>query len=326
MVDVLVTGGAGFIGSHFVRHALAAHPDWRVTTLDTLTAAGRLENLHDAMDHPRHRFVRGDITDAALVASVVSRAGIVVHFAAETDAERSVDSAEDFIRTDVFGTFVLLDAACRAGRLTRFIQVSPGEVYGTRVEGTSAEADELKPENPGAASRAGADRLAYSFWAAHRLPVTIARAARTFGPCQGTEQLMPHVITRAFDALPVVLAGDGLIVRDWLHVDDHCRALDLLIERGQAGEVYNIGGGQRLADIGLARAILGRLDRPESLIQPGSSRPAEGRCCCLDTSKLRQLGWAPTVPFEEGLADTVSWYTRNEWWWRPALNDVTAGM
>jgi dTDP-glucose 4,6-dehydratase len=309
MVDVLVTGGAGFIGSHFVRYALAAHPDWRVTTLDTMGDGGQVENLAEAVDHPRHQFARGDIADAALAASLVARADLVVHFAAETGADRSIDNAEAFIRSDVYGTFVLLDAARRSGRpLTRFVQVSPDEVYGCREDRAFTETDELRPQNPYAATKAGADRLAYSFWATYGLPVTIARVARTYGPCQGAAHLVPTLIIRALGHLPVWVPADGQTARDWLHVRDHCLGLDTVIARGVAGEVYNVAGGRRLTDLDLARAILKHVGRADGEIDLAPGRRPGGRCC-LDTAKVRALGWAPTIDLEQGLADTIAWYS-----------------
>ena len=317
MIEVLVTGGAGFIGSNFVRHALAVHPDWQVTTLDKLTYAGRLENLHDVMDHPRHRFVRGDIADAPVSAPLVTRSSIVVHFAAETHVDRSILGAGDFIRTDVYGTFVLLEAARQAPGLTRFIQISTDEVYGSVPEGASRETDELKPRNPYAASKAGADRLAYSYWATYGVPVLITRASNNYGPYQFPEKVIPLFITNALEHRSVPLYGDGLNVRDWLHVGDHCRALDTVIDGGQPGEVYNIGGGNEVPNLELTRSILRLLDRPESLIRPVADRPGHDRRYCLDTTKLRGLGWVPTVAFADGLAETVRWYAGNDWWWRP---------
>jgi dTDP-glucose 4,6-dehydratase len=317
MVDVLVTGGAGFIGSNFVRYALERHPDWRVTTLDKLTYAGRRENLHDVIDHPRHAFVHGDIADAAASGPLVERSEIVVHFAAETHVDRSILAAGEFIRTDVEGTFVLLEAARRAARLRRFVQISTDEVYGSVVSGASVETDELKPRNPYAASKAGADRLAYSYWATYAVPVIITRASNNYGPYQFPEKVIPLFATNAIDDIPVPLYGDGRHVRDWLHVDDHCRAIDLLLERGVDGEVYNIGGGNDVMNVDLTRRILTTLGKPLSLITPVADRPGHDRRYFLDTSKLRTLGWTPQVPFEQGLHDTVDWYRRNEWWWRP---------
>jgi len=317
MVEVLVTGGAGFIGSNYVRHALAAHPDWRVTTLDKLTYAGRLENLHDVMDHPRHAFVRGDIADAGVARPLVAQSDLVVHFAAETHVDRSIQEAGDFIRTDVFGTFVLLEAARKATKLRRFVQISTDEVYGSVPKGASRETDELKPRNPYAASKAGADRLAYSYWATYDVPVVVTRASNNYGPCQFPEKVIPLFVTNAIDGQAVPLYGDGLNVRDWLHVLDHCRALDVVIDRGEAGQVYNVGGGNEVANIELTRRILGLLGRPDTLIRPVADRPGHDRRYSLDTTKLCALGWRPEVEFGSGLAETVDWYRQNEWWWRP---------
>ena len=324
MVDVLVTGGAGFIGSNFVRFALATHDDWRITTLDKLTYAGRRENLHDVLDHPRHEFVHGDILDAAVSAPLVARAEIVVHFAAETHVDRSIQTAGAFIRTDVEGTFVLLEAARHAARLRRFVQISTDEVYGSVAAGSSVETDELRPRNPYAASKAGADRLAYSFWATYGVPVIVTRASNNYGPYQFPEKVIPLFVTNALNDLPVPLYGDGLNVRDWLHVQDHCRALDLLIDRGVAGEVYNIGGGNDIANLDLTRRILTLAGKPLSLITPVVDRPGHDRRYSLDTSKLRGLGWTPQVPFDAGLRDTVEWYRANGWWWRPIREEDEA--
>ncbi len=317
MVEVLVTGGAGFIGSNFVRYALRTHPDWRVTTLDKLTYAGRRENLHDVMDDPRHAFVHGDIADAPVSGPLVERSQIVVHFAAETHVDRSIMSAGDFIRTDVEGTFVLLEAARRATGLRRFVQISTDEVYGSVPTGASVETDELKPRNPYAASKAGADRLAYSYWATYGLPVIITRASNNYGPYQFPEKVIPLFVTNAIDDIPVPLYGDGRNVRDWLHVVDHCRAIDLLLTQGTDGEVYNVGGGNDVMNVDLTHRILRTLDKPESLITPVADRPGHDRRYCLDTTKLRGLGWTPQVPFEDGLRETVEWYRGNDWWWRP---------
>ena len=317
MVEVLVTGGAGFIGSNFVRYALRAHPDWRVTTLDKLTYAGRRENLHDVIEDARHQFVHGDIGDAPISAPLVERAEIVVHFAAETHVDRSIMAAGDFIKTDVEGTFVLLEAARRAPKLRRFVQISTDEVYGSVPSGASRETDELKPRNPYAASKAGADRLAYSYWATYDVPVIITRASNNYGPYQFPEKVIPLFVTNAIDDIPVPLYGDGGNVRDWLHVEDHCRAVNLLIEKATNGEVYNIGGGNEVRNVDLTHRILGELGKPTSLIKPVPDRIGHDRRYCLDTTKLRSLGWMPQVPFEAGLPNTVTWYRDNGWWWRP---------
>ena len=317
MVEVLVTGGAGFIGSNFVRYALQAHPDWHVTTLDKLTYAGRRENLHDVIDNPRHRFVHDDICNAAVSGPLVERAHLVVHFAAETHVDRSIMAAGDFIRTDVEGTFVLLEAARRATNLQRFVQISTDEVYGSVPTGASTERDELRPRNPYSASKAGADRLAYSYFATYNVPVVVTRASNNYGPYQFPEKVLPLFISNLVDDIPVPLYGDGGNVRDWLHVLDHCRAIDHLITVAENGEVYNIGGGNEVRNIDLTHRVLALMNKPASLIKPVQDRLGHDRRYALDTSKLRALGWSPQVPFERGLAETVDWYRQNEWWWRP---------
>ncbi|HXE80522.1 MAG TPA: dTDP-glucose 4,6-dehydratase [Vicinamibacterales bacterium] len=317
MVEVLITGGAGFIGSNFIRYALDAHPDWRITTVDKLTYAGRLETLHDLLDHPRHKFVRADVCDEHAVGPLVKRAGLVVHFAAETHVDRSLVSAEPFIQTDIVGTYVMLEAARKAEALWRFIHVSTDEVYGSVEEGASREDDELRPRNPYSACKAAADRLAYSYFATFGLPIVIARPSNNYGPYQFPEKVIPLFTTNAIDGLTLPLYGDGQQMRDWLHVRDNCRAIDLLIAKGQNGEAYNIGGGNEVRNIDLTRRILRLLDRPDALIEHVTDRIGHDRRYCLDSSKIRTLGWSPTVPFEDGLRATVEWYRNNEWWWRP---------
>jgi dTDP-glucose 4,6-dehydratase len=317
MVRILVTGGAGFIGSNFVRFALEHHRDWHVTTLDKLTYAGRLENLEGVLEDPRHRFVRGDIADREVAGPLVVESNVVVHFAAETHVDRSILNAGEFITTDVFGTFVLLEAARQAPHLTRFVQISTDEVYGSVADGASRETDELRPRNPYSASKAGADRLAYSYWATHHVPVIVTRASNNYGPYQFPEKVIPLFITNAIEGLSLPLYGDGLNVRDWLHVRDHCRALDVLIERGQSGEVYNIGGGNEVRNLDLTRRILQLLGRPEHLIRQVPDRPGHDRRYCLDTTKVRSIGWVPETDFADGLAETVTWYQRRTDWWRP---------
>jgi dTDP-glucose 4,6-dehydratase len=317
MIQVLVTGGAGFIGSNFVRYAISTHPDWHVTTLDKLTYAGRMENLRDVIDSPRHTFVKGDIADASVAAPLVHAADYVVHFAAETHVDRSILQAGEFITTDIFGTFVLLEAARQAPHLKRFVQISTDEVYGTIPEGSSKEHDELRPRNPYSASKVGADRLAYSYWATYNVPVMITRASNNYGPNQFPEKVIPLFITNLIDQIPVPLYGDGQNIRDWLHVEDHCRGIDLLLSEGKPGEVYNIGGGNEVKNVDLTHKILALLDRPTTLIKRVEDRPGHDRRYSVDTGKLRGLGWTPIHDFTEGLAETVAWYRQNEWWWRP---------
>ena len=314
---LLVAGAAGFIGSNFVRHAIRTHEDWTVTTLDKLTYAGRLENLADVADHPRHRFVKGDIADPDVAGPLVRESDIVVNFAAETHVDRSIKNAGDFITTDVYGTFVLLEAARENTELRRFVQISTDEVYGSVPAGSSRETDELKPRNPYSASKAGADRLAYSYWATYHVPVVITRASNNYGPNQFPEKIIPLFITNLIDDIPVPLYGDGQNERDWLHVEDHCRGVDLLIDKGVPGEVYNIGGGNQVKNVDLTHRILELVGKPTSLIKPVADRPGHDRRYSLSTAKLESLGWAPLENFEQGLARTVQWYRQNEAWWRP---------
>jgi dTDP-glucose 4,6-dehydratase len=269
------------------------------------------------MNHVRHEFVKGDVADPGVVGTLVTQADVVVHFAAETHVDRPIASAGEFITTDVYGTFVLLEAARHSPKLRRFVQISTDEVYGSVSEGASKETDELRPRNPYSASKAGADRLAYSYWATCDVPVIISRASNNYGPNQFPEKVIPLFITNALDSRPVPLYGDGLNERDWLHVEDHCRAVDLLIDRGVPGEVYNVGGGNHVKNIDLTRRILQLVGRPETLISPVTDRPGHDRRYALDCSKLVALGWRPQVLFDDGLSDTVAWYRNNESWWRP---------
>ena len=324
MLNVLVTGGAGFIGSNFVRYAIAQHPDWRITTLDKLTYAGRRETLRDVMTHPRHEFVQGDVADADIAAPLVQRSQLIFHFAAETHVDRSIAGADEFIRTDVIGTYVLLEAARHAGDLRRFVQISTDEVYGSVPSGHSVETDELKPRNPYSASKAAADRLAYSFWATYGVPVVITRASNNYGPYQFPEKVIPLFVTNALENRNLPMYGDGGQVRDWLHVLDHCRGIDVVAERGESGEVYNVGGGNEIPNDELARTILAVLGKPESLIQHVKDRPGHDRRYALDCRKLRALGWQPEVAFPRGLTETVHWYRDNGWWWVPIKHDDAA--
>jgi len=324
MVKVLVTGGAGFIGSNFVRYALDAHRDWQITTLDKLTYAGRLENLASVKDNPRHRFVKGDVADAAVAGPLVRESEVVVHFAAETHVDRSIRHAGEFITTDVYGTFVLLEAARENPSLRRFVQISTDEVYGSVPTGSSKETDELRPRNPYSASKAGADRLAYSYWATYDVPVIITRASNNYGPNQFPEKIIPLFITNLIDDIPVPLYGDGQNERDWLHVEDHCRGVDLLVDKGVPGEVYNIGGGNQVKNVELTHQILKLAGKPPSLIKPVADRKGHDRRYSLDTAKLESLGWKPIHDFAAGLAQTVRWYRENESWWRPIKNEDPA--
>jgi dTDP-glucose 4,6-dehydratase len=316
-LKILVTGGAGFIGSNFAHYVARVHPEWEIVVLDKLTYAGRRENLEGLEGHPGFSFIHGDIADRDTVKRALPGCDLVVNFAAETHVDRSLYDAGSFIQTDVYGTFVLLEEARESDLLTRFVQISTDEVYGSVEAGSSRETDPLLPRNPYSASKAGADRLAYSYWATYGLPVIVTRASNNYGPRQFPEKIIPLFVTHAIDDVPLPLYGDGGNVRDWLHVDDHCLALDLLLAQGQAGETYNIGGGNEVRNIELTRRILALLGKPESLIRPVTDRPGHDRRYSLDCAKIRALGFTPRVGFEDGLAATVDWYVRNESWWRP---------
>jgi dTDP-glucose 4,6-dehydratase len=317
MTHVLVTGGAGFIGSHFAHAALERHPDWRVTVLDKLTYAGRLENLAGLEQDPRFRFVRGDIAVRADVEKAWGgEVGLLFNFAAETHVDRSIGDPEGFIRTDVYGTYTLLEVA-RARGIGRFVQISTDEVYGSVAAGASREDAPLMPSNPYSASKAGADRLAYSYWATYRLPVLITRASNNFGPRQYPEKMMPLFITNALDDKPLPVYGDGRQIRDWLWVGDHCDALDVVAERGEPGEVYNIGGGNERLNIDVTTRILERLQKPASLLRHVTDRPGHDRRYALDCGKLMTLGWRPRARFETALDETIAWYQSRRAWWEP---------
>jgi dTDP-glucose 4,6-dehydratase len=316
MKRVLVTGGAGFIGSCFVRRLRRERPDVEIVVLDKLTYAGNLANLEEVASLPGYRFVKGDIADPAAVADAMAGCDVALNFAAETHVDRSLLSAGHFFDTDVKGVFVLLEEARRVG-VACFVQISTDEVYGHILEGEFRETDPLNPRNPYAAAKCGGDRLAYSFWASYGVPVVVTRASNNYGPHQYPEKVIPLFVTNAIDDRPLPLYGDGKNVRDWLHVEDHAEALLFLIEKGQPGETYNIGGGNEVANVDLTRRILELLGKPESLIRPVADRPGHDRRYALSTAKLRALGWKPRHDFEAGLAETVRWYRENEGWWRP---------
>jgi dTDP-glucose 4,6-dehydratase len=315
-MKILVTGGAGFIGSNFVRHVLGAHPDDRVVNLDKLTYAGNPANLADLEDSPRYTFVHGDICDATLVRDVAQGVDAIVNMAAETHVDRSLLEPDAFLRTDVFGVFTLLEAV-RELRIPRLLHVSTDEVYGSVASGSSREEDPLRPSNPYSASKAGGDLMARAYWQTHRVPVVITRSSNNFGPYQYPEKVIPLFITNALDGEPLPLYGDGRNVRDWLFVGDNCAAIDLVLRRGTDGEVYNVGGGTEVENIDLAREILRLTGTPDTLIRPVKDRPGHDRRYSLDSTKVRGLGWTPRHAFGEALAETVRWYREREAWWRP---------
>ncbi len=317
---LVITGGAGFIGSHFTHHMLQQYPDYEVVVLDALTYAGRRENLAECEGHPRFQFVHGDVRDRTTVEQVLQGSHLVAHFAAETHVDRSILNPDAFITTDVYGTFVMLETARKVG-VERFLHVSTDEVYGTIEQGKFTEESPLRPNSPYAASKAGADLLARAYYQTYGLPVLIARPSNTFGPRQYPEKLIPFFTLRALNDQPLPVYGDGQQVRDWLYVDDHVRALDLILHRGQPGEAYNITANNERMNLEITRRILQILGKPESLIQFVKDRPAHDRRYALDASKLRALGWEPQADFEQALRDTVLWYVQNPDWWEPILKE-----
>ena len=321
MKNLLITGGAGFIGSSLVRYLLKKYPDYHIVVYDKLTYAGNLDNLRDVERNPRYAFVRGDICDALAVEHAITTHKIdtIVNLAAESHVDRSIMDADAFIKTDVYGTYVLLEAAKRFG-LERYHQVGTDEVYGWVEEGSSTENDRLLPRSPYAASKAGADLLIYAYWVTHHVPVTITRGANNIGPYQYPEKVVPLFITNALDDLPLPLYGDGRQQRDYQFVLDHCEGIDLVLHHGKLGETYNVGTAREIYNIDMARLILQLVDKPESLIQYVKDRPGHDRRYSLDVGKLRGLGWEPAHTFEEALEKTVRWYISNEWWWRKLKN------
>jgi len=315
-VKLLVTGGSGFIGSNFIRHVLTAHPDDSVVNLDKLTYAGNPANLKDVERDPRYAFVHGDICDAKLVRDAAKGVDAVINLAASTHVDRSLMEPDEFLKTDVFGVFTLLEAV-KDLRIPRLLHISTDEVYGSVERGSSRESDPLRPSNPYSASKAGGDLLALAYWQTHRTPVLITRSSNNFGPYQYPEKVVPLFITNALEDKPVPLYGDGRNVRDWLYVLDNCAAIDLVLRRGKDGQVYNIGGGHEVENIVLTRQILHLAGKPETLIQPVRDRPGHDRRYSLDSKKVRQLGWAPRYGFGDALAATVAWYREHEAWWRP---------
>ncbi len=311
---ILVTGGAGFIGSNFIRHLLA-RSDAAVLNLDALTYAGNLDNLRDVESDPRYRFVQGDICDAACVAPLMREADAVAHFAAESHVDRSIIDPGAFIQTEVYGTFVLLEAAREAG-IERFLHVSTDEVYGPSPPGQRfTEEAPLRPRSPYAASKAGAELQCRAFVETYGLPAVIARPVNNIGPRQYPEKAVPLFVTNALDDQPLPIYGQGLQVRDRLFVDDHCEALDLLLREGEVGEAYNISAGNERTNIDVAETVLELLDKPKRLIRFVEDRPGHDQQYSLDSSKIRALGWAPKHDFQAALEKTVDWYRDNRWWW-----------
>jgi dTDP-glucose 4,6-dehydratase len=317
-VKILVTGGAGFIGSNFIRYVLSKYSHYHVLNLDKLTYAGNLDNLSDVERHPNYRFVKGDICDADLV-NRIAGAGVdaIVHFAAESHVDRSIYDPAVFTKTNVLGTQVLLESALKF-KVERFIQISTDEVYGSLgQDGSFVESSPLRPNSPYSASKASADLLVRAYSETFGLPAIITRCTNNYGPYQFPEKLIPLFVTNAFLDQELPIYGDGLNVRDWIHVEDHCKALDAILQKGKAGEIYNIAGGNEKANLEITHLILSILDKPESLVKHVKDRPAHDRRYSLDCSKImRELGWKPEIPFQEGISRTVDWYISHQEWWQ----------
>lgn len=327
-MTLLVTGGAGFIGSNFIFYWLKHHPEDRVVCLDKLTYAGNLATLVPVMDHPNFRFVRGDICDRAAVDRIFEeeQPQAVINFAAESHVDRSIQAPEVFLQTNVLGTQVLLDA-CRSHGGVRFHQVSTDEVYGDlpldRPDLLFTEESPLRPSSPYSASKAGADLLALAYCRTYSLPVTVSRCSNNYGPYQFPEKLIPRMIVRALAGKTLPVYGGGENVRDWLHVDDHCAALDAILQRGVAGEVYNIGGRSERTNLEIVGLICRRLEVPPEQVVHVADRKGHDKRYAIDSGKLAsQLGWQPQVSFDRGMDETINWYLDHRYWWEPLAEDV----
>jgi dTDP-glucose 4,6-dehydratase len=320
-MKVVITGGCGFIGSNFVLYMLNKYPDYQIINLDALTYAGNEENLTEARNRPNYTFVKGDITDRKLV-SRLFRQGVdaVVNFAAESHVDRSIREPDIFVKTNVMGTQVLLDAAKQYG-VQRFVQISTDEVYGSLGDnGLFTEHSPLLPSSPYSASKAAADLLARAYYKTFGLPVNITRCSNNYGRFQFPEKLIPLMIIHAVNDKSLPLYGDGLNIRDWLHVEDHCSAIDLVLHHGVIGEIYNIGGNNERTNRQIVKTILAELGKPESLISYVSDRPGHDRRYGIDAAKImRDLGWRPKYDFETGIKKTIEWYLNNQHWWKKIL-------
>ena len=313
----MITGGAGFIGSNFARHTLNEHSDYNAVVYDKLTYAGNPDNFKDLLNSPRFSFVQGDIGDAEKVNAAIHEHQIdmIINFAAESHVDRSILDPDAFIQTDVYGTYVLLEAA-RAVGVERFLQVSTDEVYGSIARGTFKETDPLEPNSPYSASKAGGELMVRAYHTTYGVRTLVTRGSNTFGPYQYPEKLASLFITNAIDDQPLPVYGDGRQVRDWLYVSDHCQGIDTVLHQGQVGEVYNVGGENERFNIDVTEMIVTLLGKPHSLIRYVPDRPGHDRRYALDCTKISSLGWSPRYAWEAAMAETVDWYKKNQWWWR----------
>ncbi|MFA5785771.1 MAG: dTDP-glucose 4,6-dehydratase [Actinomycetota bacterium] len=321
---LFVTGGAGFIGSNFIRHVLSAYPDDEVTNFDLLSYAANPESLADIAADPRYRFVRGDICDGSALSEAMQGHDAVVNFAAETHVDRSILDAAPFVRTNVLGVQVLLEAVRRLG-IARMLHVSTDEVYGSIDVGSFREADSLSPNSPYAASKASADLMCRAYAVTHGLDVVVTRSSNNFGPYQFPEKVLPLFVTNLLADQPVPVYGDGRNIRDWCYVEDNCAGVDLVLRKGAAGEIYNIGAGNEISNLELTGRLLAIMGKPESMIRFVPDRPGHDLRYSVDTSKVRALGWKPSRDLDDALERTAGWYRDNEWWWRPLKDRASAG-
>jgi len=315
-MKILVTGGAGFIGSNFIRYILRKYPDYEVVNLDKLTYCGNLDNLKDIHDNPRYSFIKGDIQDIDVVKKAIEGCDVVINLAAESHVDRSIKNPNYFVKTNIHGALILLRVA-RDIKLSRFLQISTDEVYGSIEKGSFTEESNLDPHSPYSASKAGADLLALSFFTTYKSPILVTRSCNNFGPYQYPEKLMPLFITNAIENKELPLYADGTNVRDWLYVLDNCEAIDLVLHKGKIGEVYNVCGGNEITNIELTRKILKYLGKSEDLIQFVQDRPGHDKRYSLDCTKIKALGWKPRHDFETALKETITWYKENKEWWGP---------
>ena len=315
MKQILITGGAGFIGSNFIRYILDKYHSYRVLNLDKLTYCGNLENLKGISKNKNYRFIKGDIADTGLVNKVVKDCDIVINFAAETHVDRSIKDASSFVKTNVFGTYMLLEAAKNFG-IKLFIQISTDEVYGSIDKGSFTEGDSLRPNSPYSATKAAGDLLARSYFITYKLPVIITRSSNNFGPYQYPEKVIPLFLTNALEGKQVPLYADGMNVRDWLFVIDNCEAIDIIMHKGKAGEIYNIGRGDEITNLELTRTILEILGKDKSLIKFVKDRPGHDKRYSVDVKKIKTLGWQPKHDFRSALEFTIEWYKVNKPWWK----------
>ncbi len=321
-MNLLVTGGAGFIGSNFIRLLLDQRPEVKVINLDLLTYAGNLDNLKDVSDNPNYRFVHGDIADEKLV-DEIAKEGLdgIINFAAESHVDRSIEDPQIFLRTNILGTYVLLEAAKKYD-VPRFLQISTDEVYGSLgPTGLFTEESPLAPNSPYSASKTSADLIVRAYHHTYGLATMVSRCSNNYGPYQYPEKAIPLFITNLMDGLKIPLYGDGLNVRDWLHVDDHCRAVLMVFEKGKVGEVYNIGGNNEKKNIEIVQIILKELGAPESMISYVKDRPGHDRRYAIDSTKIqKELGWKPSYDFDSGIQSTIRWYQENRWWWEKLIS------